>query len=68
MPFCCFEAFLREIHCELLFLVKKGTISETCTEKLRIFFLPCLKGEIPEDNLDLFKQQFLITQVKENNF
>ena len=68
MPFCCFEAFLREIHCELLFLVKKVTISETCTEKHRNFFLPCLKGEIPEDNLDLFKQLFLITQVKENNF
>ena len=68
MPFYGFEAFLRETHCELLFLVKKVTISETCTEKLRIFFLPCLKGEIPEDNLDLFKQQFLITQVKENNF
>ena len=28
-----------------------------------LFFLPYLKGENPEENLDLFKQLFLIKQV-----
>ena len=29
-----------------------------------LFILQCLKGENPEDNLDLFQQMFLIIPVK----
>ena len=55
MPFCCFEAFFWEIHRELLFLVKKVTITETCTEILRKFvFLTMFERSKPEENMDLF--------------
>ena len=38
---------------ELFFLDIKMTISETITEILRnLFFLPCLKGENPEETQD----------------
>ncbi len=50
------------IHWKLLFLVKKVTISERITEILRKFVF--LIGENQEENLDLFKQLFLIKPVK----
>ncbi len=54
-----------EIHRERFFLDKKVTILETSTEILRnLFFLPCLIGANLEENLDLFKQLFLIKLVK----
>ena len=61
-----FCSILLEIHRELFFLDIKMTISETSTEKLRkfVFSLPCLKRANPEENLDLFKQMFLIKSVK----
>ena len=44
------------------------TISEMRTEILKkFFFLTCLKGANPEENLDFFKQLFLIKPVKEHN-
>ena len=65
MSFCCFEAFLVEIHRELLFLDRKLALSETATKYPEsLFFLPCLKGKNSEENLDLFKQLFLIKSVK----
>ena len=65
MIFCCFDAFFWEIHRELLFLVKKETFSESSTEILRkLVFLTYLKGVNPEENVDLFKQQFLIKPEK----
>ena len=39
------------------------------TEILRKFvFLPCLKRANPEENLDLFKQLFLIKPVKGDKY
>ena len=58
-----------EIHIELFFLDIKVTISETSTEILRnLFFLLYLKGTNPEENLDLFKQVFLIKPVKRDKY
>ena len=59
MRFCYFEAF-REIHREVLFLVKKVTISEKSTEILRkfVFLNKFEKKENPDVNLDLFKHVF----------
>ena len=34
----------------------------------KLFFLPCLKGANPEENLDLFKQLFLIKPVKGHKY
>ena len=55
-----------EIHRELFFLDIKVTISETSTEILRkfVFLTMFEKGSNPEENLDLFKQLFLIKPVK----
>ena len=66
MPFCCFEAFLEEIHREPFFLDIKVTISETSTEILRkfVFLTMFVKEANPEENLDLFKQLFLIKSCK----
>ena len=33
-----------------------------------LVFLPCLKGAYSKENLDLFKQQFLIKPVKGDNY
>ena len=70
MPFCCFETFLGEIHRELIFLDIKVAISETSTEILRefVFLTMFEKGQNPEENLDLFKQLFLIKPVKGNKY
>ena len=68
MLFCCFEAFLWKIHRELIFLVKKVAISERSTETLRkfVYLNKFEKVQIPnpEENLDLFKQMFLIKSIK----
>ena len=65
MLFCCFKAFYGQIHKELLFLVQKLTISEKCIEILREFvFLKMFERVNAEENLDLFKQLFLIKPVK----
>ena len=54
-----------EIHRELLFLDRKLAISETAMKYSEsLIFLPCLKGKNPDENLDLFKQLFLIKLVK----
>ena len=63
MLFCCFEAFSGKFT-ENFFLVQKVTISEKSTEILGKFVFQVWKGENPEENLDLFKQLFLIKQVK----
>ena len=63
--FLLFWSIFGEIHRELFFLELKVTIAETSTEIFKKFvFLPCLRGANPEENLDLFKQMFLITAVK----
>ena len=64
--FLLFWSILGEIHRELLFLVKKLIISERSTEIHRKFvFLNMFEKRVnPEKNLDLFKQLFLIKQVK----
>ena len=67
--FLLFWSIFWEIHRELLFLVKKVTISEKSTEIIRnFFFLTCLKIENPDENLDLFKQIFLIKPVKGDKY
>ena len=67
MPFCCFEAFLGEIHRELYFLDIKETISETSSKILtKLVFLTMFERANPEENLDLFKQLFLIKPVNGN--
>ena len=66
--FLLFWSILVEILREHFFLDIKVTISETSTEIHRnFFFLPCLKGSNPEDNLDLFKQLFSIKPLKRIN-
>ncbi len=63
-----FCSILGKIHRELLFLGKKVSISERSTELLRKFvFLTFLKRLNPEENLELFKQLFLIKPVKGTN-
>ena len=68
----CLSVFLNifgAIQRELLFLDIKMTISERITKILRnLFFKTCLKGENPEENLDLFKQIFLIKPVKGDKY
>ena len=69
MPFCSFEAFGGKFIKKKFFLDIKVTISERSTEILRnVFFLPCLKGAHREENLDLFKQVFLIKPVKGDKY
>ena len=65
--FLLFWSILEEIHGELLFLVQKVTISERSTEMLKFFFKRYLKSINPEENLDLFKQLFLVKPVKWEN-
>ena len=63
--FLLFWSILGEIHRKNLFLVKKVTFSERSIEKLRnLFNLILLERVNPEENLDLFKQLFLIKPVK----
>ena len=67
--FLLFLSIFGEIHREPLFLVKKKTFSEKSTEILRIFFFYRVwKGANPEENLDLFKQMFLIKPVKGDKY
>ena len=68
MLFCCFEAFWGKFTKNSL-LVKKVTISERSTEILRkfVFLNKFEKDQIKEENLDLFKQLFLIKPVKGEN-
>ena len=66
--FLLFWSILGEIHRKNLFLVKKVTFSERSIEKLRnLFNLIFLKRVNPEENMDLFKQLFLIKPVKGDN-
>ena len=66
--FLLFWSILGEIHRKNLFLVKKVTFSERRIEKLRnLFNLIFLIKVNPEENLDLFKQLFLIKPVKGDN-
>ena len=61
--FLLFLNILDEIQRELFFLDIKITLSEMNTEILiKFVFLPGLKEAIPEENLDLFKQFFLLNQ------
>ena len=68
MLFCSFEAFSGKFTENFSFYSKKVTISERGTETLRkfVFLNKFEKGQIPnpEENLDLFKQMFLIKSVK----
>ena len=69
MLFCCFQAFWGAIHRELLFLVKIGYLRKVHwnTHKVCLFF-NVWKGENTEENLDLFKQMFLIKPVKGDKY
>ena len=63
-----FWRYFGEFHTELFFLNIRVTISETSNDILRIFFfLPCLKGENPEENFDLFEKCCWSNQWKETN-
>ena len=67
--FLLFLNILDEIQRELFFLDIKITLSEMNTEILiKFVFLPGLKEAIPEENLDLFKQFFLIKPVKGDKY
>ena len=58
-----------EIDSELLFLVKKVTISETSNiYSENLYFLSYFKWATPEKNLDLCKQLFLFKPVKGDKF
>ena len=64
MPFCFLKNFGGN-SCKLFFLAIKVTISETSTEIFRkVFFVTCLKVANTGENLELFKQLFLIKPVK----
>ena len=65
MPFSCFEAFLGKFI-ENFFFVKKVTISkkEPCNTQKVCFSYHFWNRANPEENLDLFKQLFLIKPVK----
>ena len=68
MPFCFLKNFGGN-SCKHLFLAIKVTISETSTEIFRkVFFGTCLKGANPEENLDFFKQLFLLKPVKGDQY
>ena len=68
MSFCYFQAFLGEIHRELLFLDIKESISEKSTKILRKFaFLTMFEKAKFWENLYLFKQLFLIKTLKGDN-
>ena len=69
MPFSSFEAFWgifteNFFFCQKSEYLKKKALkySESC------FFLPCLNGANPEENLDLFKKLFLNKQVIEDKY
>ena len=66
--FLLFLSILGEIQREIFFLDIKVTISETSTKYPEIFFFPDLKVANPVENLDLFKQLFLIKPVKGDNY
>ena len=69
MPFCCFEAFFGKIHSEFLILDMIFTTSKRALKYSKsVFFLPCLNGENPEENLDLFKELFLNKPVIEDEY
>ena len=60
---------LDEIQREPFFLDIKITLSEMNTEILiKFVLLPVLKEAIPEENLDFFKQFFLIEPVKGDKY
>ncbi len=64
-----FWSIFGEIHRKRFFLDIKVNISETSTEILRKFaFLTMFERGKPEENLDLFKQLFLIKQVKGDKY
>ena len=67
--FLLFSSILGEIHRELFFLVKKKiSLKRALKNSESLFFLPCLKGENPEENLDTFKLLFFIKQVKGDKY
>ena len=64
MPFCFLKNFGGN-SCKHFFSAIKVTISETSTEIFRkVFFVTCLKVANTGENLELFKQLFLIKPVK----
>ena len=67
--FLLFWSILGEIYRELFFLDIKVTIAETHNGKgENPVFLTNLKEANPEENMDLFKQQFLIKLVKGDKY
>ena len=69
MPFCCFEGFWGKFIENFSFNIKV-TIAEMSTDILRKLFFSyhIAKGANPVENLDLFKQQFLIKPVKGDKY
>ena len=61
MSFCYIDAFLGDIHRELLFLDIKESRGS-------LLFLPRLKMPNSEKNLYLFKQLFLIKRLKGDKY
>ena len=60
-----FFNLFEKIHRELFFLNIKVTIWKTSTEILREFvFLTMFERDKPEENFNLFKQLFLIKEIK----
>ena len=65
MPFCSYEVFWGKITREYFFLDINMTISKRALKYSEcLFFLQFLKEANPEENMDLFKQIFLIKLVK----
>ena len=64
-----FWSIFGKIHGNILFIVKKFIISERSIELLRkCFSKQVWKVANPEENLDWFKQQFFIRQVKGDKY
>ena len=64
-----FWSILGEIQSELLFFVKKVTFSERSTEILKKFvYLNTFEKVNSEEDMDLFKQPFLIKLVKGDKY
>ena len=67
MSFCCFEEFLGKFIENFSFLSESGYLRNRNEILRNLFFLPCFKWKNPEENLDLFKQLFLIKSLKWDN-
>ena len=69
MPFCCFERFWEKFMDNFLFKHKIDYLRNEHRNTQKVCFsYHVLKWEIPEENLDMFKQLFLIKPLKGDKY